>query len=128
MSWTSALVDATAIQRIFGGEPPELRNTRVHDVTVSRDGPQVTIRIDLPAYPAAPPAKWQREGFNTVQAEITFVGAREISLKGFGRDPVADVEITRDDATHVSIESPEFRLSLTADAAVLSKVSAYLNS
>jgi hypothetical protein len=100
----------------------------VHDVTVSRDGPQVTIRIDLPAYPAAPPAKWQREGFNTVQAEITFVGAREISLKGFGRDPVADVDITRDDATYVSIESPEFRLSLTADAAVLSKVSAYLNS
>jgi hypothetical protein len=123
--WTSALVDATAIERIFGGEPPELRNTRVHEVTLSRDGPQVIVRIDLPAYPAVPPTKWQSEGFNTVQAEITFVGARGISLEGLGRDPVADVEITRTDTTQVTIESPEFRLSLTADAAVLSNISAY---
>ncbi|MGH3314094.1 MAG: Imm50 family immunity protein [Streptomyces sp.] len=127
MSWTSTLADATALQRVFGGDPPELRETRVHEVTLSRDGPQVTIRIDLPTYPTSPPAKWRTQGFNTVQAEITFVGARDISVEGFGRDPIVDIEITRTDSIRISIDSPEFRLHLAADAAILSKVTAYVN-
>ena len=127
MMWTSALVDATAVQRVFGGDPPELRGAHVHEVTLLRDGPQVIIRFDLPRYPSEPPAKWAAQGLNTVQAEISFVGARDISLEGFGRDPVADIDITRNEAVQVSVDSADFRLRLSAEAALLSKISAYMN-
>ena len=127
MSWTAHLTDATAVRRLFGGEPPALRHTRIHEVTVSRDGPRVTLRVDLPGYPIDPPAKWAQQGFNTVQVELVFVGANGISMEGFGRDPFADVEITRDDAVQLSVESPDFRLRLTAEAVLLSKLSAYMD-
>jgi hypothetical protein len=125
--WTSVLANPTAIQKIFGGDPPELRQVRVHEVTLSRDGPQVMIRFDLPTYPAEPAVKWKSQGFNTVQVQVVFVGAWDVSLRGFGRDPLVDIDITKDDAVRVTIDSNDLDLRFSADAVTLSRVSAYMN-
>lgn len=129
MSWISALSDATAIERIYAGEIPELRKCCVRQLAFRRDGPQVSVQLDLPAYPSAPPAKWRAQKFNTVQLEITFVGARNIKLQGFGRDIIADVEMSLlAGGLEVAIESDDLCLHLAADAAILSRISAYLNA
>lgn len=128
MSWTAALSDATAVEKIYSGEVPELKGVHVHEVKLKRDGPQVVVQLDLPTYPPAPPAKWRAQGFNTVQVEIVFVGARDIRLDGFGRDPVADFEIeSREGSLEISISSQDFSLRLAAVAAMLTRVSAYLD-
>ncbi|MGW8380521.1 Imm50 family immunity protein [Streptomyces sp. ODS28] len=128
MSWVSALADATPILKVFDGSPPALHGVRVHEVTVQANGPQLLLRVDLAEFPDSPPPKWRMQGFNTVQVEINLVGARDLRLEGFGRDLVVDVELEKEELVHLSVDSPDFRLSAVADAVLLAKVSAYANA
>jgi hypothetical protein len=129
VSWLSTLADAKAVEHIFGEEIPDLKGVCLHQITFHRDGPQVIVQLDLPAYPPDPPAKWKAQNFNTVQLEIIFVGARNIELNGFGTEIMADVDMNAHAGeVQVSISSPEMRLCLAADAAVLARISAYLNA
>lgn len=128
MSWTAALSDATALERIYKGGIPELSGVRVHQLAFKRDGPQLVVHFDLPAYPVEPPAKWRAQGFNTVQLEVSFVGVRSVQLEGFGTDPVADIEIVDANPLQVRFDSDQFQMELTAVGAMLLDVSAYLDT
>ena len=129
MSWTSALTDDTAIQNIYKGNPPELRAVRLHEIAVSSEGPLLTVRFDLPEYPAAPTAKWKINGFNTVQVVLTLAGVSRISLDGFATNLVVDMEFPAIDAGAVEfcINSDDVNLQASAVAVSIAKVSAYLN-
>lgn len=131
MHWTSALMDDAAIARLFPEGLPTLEAVRVHEFGLSREGPQATLRFDLAAYPADPPEKWRRQGFDTVQLTLLLGAVHEVSLRRFGHDPVADLELARDTVataapvTGLAADAVDFSLRLTAEAAFLANVSAY---
>ncbi|MCF6525064.1 Imm50 family immunity protein [Streptomyces sp. JJ36] len=129
MSWTTILSDAGGIDHVYGGYPPELAQVRLHEVTVHRDGPRVTLRLDLPLYPQSPPKKWLTQGFNTVQINLMLVGVRGISLLGFSANPLVDVEIreTGSGCVEVKIDAPELKFSATGMSLLVSNVSAYMD-
>ncbi|MFJ9818291.1 Imm50 family immunity protein [Streptomyces sp. NPDC101151] len=80
MLWTSVVINPEGITRIYQGAPPNLSGVRLREVVLGVEGPEMRVRLDLPAYPAQPPRKWAAQGFNTVQIEFAFGGLRSITL------------------------------------------------
>lgn len=104
---------------------PPLAGAHLHELTLDRDGPSLTLRFDLAEYPSPPPAKWRTQGFNKVQLALTFGGLREVEVRGFTSSLLVDISLTRDAGLTVAVQSPDITLYAKADFAFLSKVSGY---
>ncbi|WP_413757465.1 Imm50 family immunity protein [Streptomyces sp. MMBL 11-3] len=126
MSWTALLVNPQGIDSIYQGSPPRLDGVHVHEVGLSREGPSLRVRFDLPEYPASAPPKWQLQGFNTVQVELCFGGLRSVEIDGFSVRPVGDISLSDDGGIRVFISSDEVSVRAVADTAYVEKVTAYL--
>ena len=123
--WTDSLGDPSGILAVFDGEPPELNQVSVHELTIGRDGPSVTVTFDLPSYPPEPPAKWARSGADTVQVQLRFFGVTELELQGISVDPVVDIVVGGRDPVRVEIRSPDLTLTASAGFADVARISAY---
>ncbi|GAB2625327.1 hypothetical protein Aab01nite_19400 [Paractinoplanes abujensis] len=123
--WTQALGNPEGILAVYGGEPPELAAVHVHEVTLHRDGPSLTVTVDLPVFPARPPAKWVRERYDVVQIQLRFFGLTDVELRGFGTDPMADIVLSPGDPVRVEIVSPVLTLTASAGFVDVAGISAY---
>ena len=65
---------------------------------------------------------------NTAQIEVTFTGLREVKLNGFSSNMTADIFIEENMGVQIRISAPGSDMRAVAHAAVISKVSAYLNT
>ena len=129
VSWSDFLLDASSLVAIFGARDLRQDQLTLHEVVVSRDGPEVRLRFDLPEFPTDPPQKWVAQGFNTVQVTLSLVGVRNLSLEGLSTEMVVMLEISELDAgIQLNIIGDGIALTASADAAVLGRVSAYMNS
>jgi hypothetical protein len=127
MAWTSLLQNPEGIDSIYQGTPPRLEGVQIHEVGLSREGPALRVRFDLPEYPVQAPRKWQAQGFNTVQVELLFGGLRSVEISGFSVEPMGDITLTRAEGVHVAVSSNETSIQAVADFAFVAKVTAYLN-
>ncbi|MBP2337382.1 hypothetical protein JOF41_003560 [Saccharothrix coeruleofusca] len=127
MGWTDIVSDAQGVIAVYHGQPPDLRRVRVHEVSVSREGPAFRLRIDLPSYPELPPAKWIRSGFNTVQIELLFGGVESVLIDGISTNVIADIDVRVDRGVRLELTSPSMRVVVSAISAHVLKVGAYLN-
>ncbi|MGW4162809.1 Imm50 family immunity protein [Streptomyces sp. NPDC004788] len=125
MTWISLLADAGGLDHIYKGHPPTLTSVRLHAVEISREGPSLSLRFDLSAYPENPPAKWAAQGYNTVQVTFVMGGLRDVLLDGFATDPVVDITLDGADGVTLEIHADVVRLRAVADAAYVSHISAY---
>lgn len=82
-SWTDYLVDTRYIDSIYHKDKPNLNNVDIHEVIFHRDGPKISIRMNLNEFPVSPPAKWIAQKFNTVQIILTFVDIEDVSMSGW---------------------------------------------
>ena len=76
MSWISLLDDAQFLLSLYPDSVPSLEGAVLHEVKMLREGPVVSLRFDLPDFPANPPAKWSTQRFNVVQITVTGIGVR----------------------------------------------------
>ncbi|MEU0252231.1 Imm50 family immunity protein [Streptomyces sp. NPDC006184] len=127
MSWASLLHNSEGIVAIYQGAPPDLAGVHVHEVVLHEDGPNLSLRLDLPRYPDSPPRKWVAKGFNTVQVEISLGGIKTVTLNGFGTHVTADIELSKRETVTLDVVSPETHISATADVVFISKLTAYSN-
>ncbi|RLL66499.1 Imm50 family immunity protein [Streptomyces sp. Z26] len=126
MDWTTALIDATAIHAIYGDSTPQLQAVSMHEVFLKRDGPQLTLRMDLAEYPSPPPRKWAAQGFDTVQIQIDLFGLQSVRLENFSTTIIGDLIITREGgAISTRFDSRQMKLQAVSDFAILAKISAY---
>ncbi|WP_367136266.1 MULTISPECIES: Imm50 family immunity protein [Streptomyces] len=123
--WVELLSNPAGITSVYGGTVPPLEGVHIHEVTLSREGPLLKVRLDLPEYPAKAPKKWMTQGCDTVQIEISLGGVRDVTVFGFGTDPIADIILTRTDSIKVEVVSSQVRIQATADSAFVSSISAY---
>ncbi|GID25666.1 Imm50 family immunity protein [Paractinoplanes brasiliensis] len=126
--WTQALGNPEGILTVYGGDVPELVAVSVHELTIERDGPSLTVTFDLPSYPADPPAKWVRGRFNVVQVRLRLFGLTDLEVSGFSTDPVVDIGLTAGDPVHLAIRSTELTVTASAAFADLAGFSAYQRS
>ncbi|MGC4758564.1 Imm50 family immunity protein [Micromonospora trifolii] len=127
MSWIDLVTNPKGIQEIFPEGPPSLSGISLHELVVEREGPTVRLRLDLPAYPANPPAKWLRAGFNTVQVELLFGGVSELRLVGISTEVIADMEIRPANGVSLEVRSASMVVSAVAASVTVSVVGAYLD-
>lgn len=125
MTWHSILMNPASLLAIYGGPPPPLDQTSIHEVNVHRDGPCLTLRFDLPQFPNRPPSKWAARGFNTVQVKLSFFGLQELQLEGFSTNVMASIDLRKEDLVTVDATSPTFQLKATALSVDVVDISAY---
>lgn len=59
---------------------PRYDYLRIRSMNVSPFGPMLTLRVDLPEYPAHPPEEWAAAGFDTIQCQLRFDGVEHLAL------------------------------------------------
>ena len=125
-TWLDLLEDDRGLSAIYGDEVPSLTCVALHEISLHRDGPRVTLRFDLPEYPVHPPEKWLVNEFNVVQVQLMLIGVEDVSLQGLTRDPRVDLTLERDgQVIKTATQSGSTRLDIRAYAAMITSISAY---
>ena len=127
MSWLDVVADNRAVLAVYGGQtPPPLDPVVVQGITVHRDGPNIVVAVELPAYPANPPKKWAAQGFDTAQMSLQLVGVEDVTLTGWDVDVVGAIVLEQfDDKVVVTLDSPACSLRCSAIAVYVQNISAY---
>jgi hypothetical protein len=125
-AWLDVLSDAGPIRGVYGDEVPPLAGIVVHEISLHRDGPRATLRVDLPIFPSQPPPKWKAQGFNTVQIQLMLIGINELVLRGWDSNIRGNLSIAREgDLIRAQLATPQVEIDIRADAALVSTISAY---
>ncbi|MFE5731798.1 Imm50 family immunity protein [Streptomyces sp. NPDC056528] len=92
MTVVPTLVNPADLVRLYGEAPP-LDTFRLRAVNLSWRGPAVTLRVDLPSFPAAVPPEWEGEDVDTVQCHFRFMAVEDLSLREW-EPPVPSASFT----------------------------------
>ena len=78
MSWISLLDDAQFLLSLYPDSVPSLEGAVLHEVKMLREGSVVSLRFDLPDFPANPPSNWRTQHFNVAQVTMMGIGVRRL--------------------------------------------------
>ncbi|WP_329271537.1 Imm50 family immunity protein [Streptomyces sp. NBC_01451] len=68
----SFIVNPEALDSLYG-HVPDLVDVRIRSINLNWRGPTVTLRIDLPYFPASAPQEWIDAVMDTVQCQLKFL-------------------------------------------------------
>jgi hypothetical protein len=126
MGWLDALEDPRPILAVYSGKEPSLTSADVHEVTLHRDGPTMTLRFDLAAFPEDPPAKWRKQRCNRAQVSLMLVGLSDVTIHRWSVCCRTDLALTKvPNGVRLSASSEGIELQACARSAVVSRLSAY---
>ncbi|UIX31133.1 Imm50 family immunity protein [Streptomyces sp. GQFP] len=72
----------------------DLDEVRIRSINLNWRGPTVTLRVDLSSFPASPPQEWIDAGMDTVQCQLQFLAAENISLSDWNPPFVGRIEMS----------------------------------
>ncbi|MFE6739200.1 Imm50 family immunity protein [Streptomyces tubercidicus] len=91
---------------LYGGVP-NLDTVKIRSVHLSRLGPMVKLRVDLPTYPETVSAEWDEFHCDTVQCQVEFINVSNFRLSNLTLPVTADITFsTGDSMASVEIEGP----------------------
>lgn len=124
--WLDVVDDPRAIRAIFGDHTPSLQDVDVFDLVMSRDGPYLDVRFDLPEYPTEPPGKWADKGANRVQLTLRAQPIRELSVVGIRWQMRATLTVRTDgDGIMLSLVGDGIEVRALSESLFVHRVSAY---
>ena len=123
--WCDVIDKNIFIKQIYT-KVPELLNVRIDAISLKREGTDVSVVFDMPAYPDKPPEKWN--GNNTVSVEITFFDISEFKLEMKDRYMYGNIEIFSHEGKIKSVIDGSILCSFAAEAAVIQRISAYVDT
>lgn len=129
MSWIDMLDDPRNVKAIYGDVVPSLSRVVLHEIRIHRDGPKVTFVFDFEEFPVNPPVKWQAQGLDTVQTELTVDGLTGMSLDGIDTNSVVDIDLAKSDeeVRLTTSSNSSSRVDVRGRWVSVSSISAYLN-
>jgi hypothetical protein len=108
---------------------PAMRGVRIRSVNLNWRGPNVTLRLDLPVFPEHPPQEWADAEVDTVQCQLRFLAANNISLSEWSPPSIADIETAPCDepgTIRITATGEGITLSFTcSDSVLIGHLSAY---
>ncbi|WP_326694250.1 Imm50 family immunity protein [Streptomyces sp. NBC_01766] len=121
MTWVDSIRNPEVLASLFGDSVPTLKELRLRSVHLSYIGPSVTLRVDLPAFPAAPAPEWRENEFDTLQCQIGFQAVENICLNHWTPPEVCEIQVTlqADYRMHVEVVGRNLRLSFTSSQDIL---------
>ncbi|MFE6227082.1 MULTISPECIES: Imm50 family immunity protein [unclassified Streptomyces] len=125
--WVDLLVNQAELYALYGGLPPA-GPLVVRSVHLNHYGPALTLRVDLPSYPAHPLPAWREAGFDRLQCHLQFLAVERLEMRGW--HPPATTVLRVEEAGRrrvlVTAESASLRLSFEAsDSVVAGHLSAF---
>ena len=121
--WYDKLIQNNSLKQLYK-DVPALTDVEINQISLKRDGAEVSIIFELPVYPDNPPAKWN--DCNTVSVEISFfvISGFELELKeGYMH---GDIDISSKDGNLKINISGNLKCSSVAETAVIQRFSAYI--
>ena len=127
-NWIEFLVNSQPIKSIYGDCTPSLNNVDVHSIIFNRDGPTVSIKLNLNEYPTKPPKKWEAQKFNTVQIVLSFLGVKSINMSGwvYTNYSMNLVVSRKKELISLSAKKYNFEINLESGFVDIDSISAYL--
>ncbi|QEM82667.1 Imm50 family immunity protein [Halomonas binhaiensis] len=129
-SWVELLTESKKISSIFWSDPLLLEDVELHEINFHRDGPKVTLRMDLKNYPSNPPKKWRLNNYNTVQVHLEFLDIQSCTLENWTKTSYRlklDINM-ESDLVSLSAASDDFKIKLKSKFLYVSDITAYQNS
>ncbi|NLU66989.1 Imm50 family immunity protein [Streptomyces sp. HNM0574] len=98
------------------GRFPEYGRLRIRSVNVNPYGPTLTLRVDLPEGPEAPPEQWQTAECDTVQCHFQFQAVENLALSRWEPPTEAHLKASRltDRTTEVRVTGAGIALTFQA--------------
>ena len=121
--WDDKLIQNNSLIQLYK-DVPALTDVEINQISLKRDGAEVSIIFELPVYPDNPPAKWN--DCNTVSVEISYfvISGFELELKeGYMH---GDIDISSQDGNLKINISGNLKCSFIAETAVIQRFSAYI--
>lgn len=129
MSWISLLDNAQFLLSLYPDSVPSLEGAVLHEVKMHCEGPVVSLRFDVPDFPANPPAKWRTQRFNVAQVTVMGIGVRRLVQNGWSNDTSVSITFAAEDGgVRVRALGAGVEFEATFDDVRVDGVSAYLNS
>lgn len=91
--WTQLLENPSALG-MFAAEP-SLEDVLLNHLVLDREGPTVTITVQLRDYPDKPPAKWHAQKHNAVTTDLQALGVEHLLVRGWTVDNLVSIAIER---------------------------------
>ncbi|OKI24241.1 Imm50 family immunity protein [Streptomyces sp. CB03911] len=127
-AWHELLVDPEPLTRWYSTVPP-LERAPLRSVHLSRYGPVLKLRLDLPHFPDRPPAEWAEAGCDRLECQLHFILTDEdLRMRGRPDGGPADVSYRPLERRRlrVSVRGDGFTAAFTAsDSLQVSHPSAY---
>jgi Immunity protein 50 len=92
-SWLHFVTDASPVEAVYGKTMPSLLDLDLHELTLHRDGPRLSLRFDFRDFPIPVPEKWEKRGCNRVQIKLSVIGLNSLSIIGFSRQCQIDLHL-----------------------------------
>lgn len=121
--WYDKLIQNNSLKQLYK-DVPALTDVEINQISLKRDGAEVSIIFELPVYPDNPPAKWN--DCNTISVEISFfvISGFELELKESYMH--GDIDISSQDGNLKINISGNLKCSFVAETAVIQRFSAYI--
>jgi len=74
---------------------PSLEAATLTKLLIDRDGPTVTISMQIRDYPSDPPARWRMHQHNAVMIEVQAMGVEDVSIAGWSTDNKVSILVER---------------------------------
>lgn len=126
-NWIDFIINSQPIKSIYGDCMPSLNNAEIHSIIFHRDGPTVSIKLNLNEYPLNPPKKWEMQNFNTVQIVLSFSGVKSINMSGwiYTNYFMNLVVSKKNELISLSAKKNDFKLNLESSFVDVDSISAY---
>ncbi|QMM54207.1 hypothetical protein HVX06_17625 [Enterobacter sp. RHB15-C17] len=128
--WTDYLINSQAIDSIYHGDRSTLSSVDIHEIIFHRDGPKISIRLNLNSYPKSPPKKWVMQKFNTVQIVLSLLEIKDVTFSGWvNTNYIANIEIDdMNGEVNIKIDNSALKLNVKAGFLDIESITAYLKN
>ncbi|MER5971314.1 Imm50 family immunity protein [Streptomyces sp. NPDC002055] len=126
-SWIGYVRNRELLDRFYTSVPP-LESVAVRSVNLSRVGPTVTLRFDLPGFANKPDEEWVEHHCDRFQCQVKFLAVDQLSMRSWSPPAVASVALRPRPLRriHVHVTGEGIDLDFTSsDSLLVAWVSAY---
>lgn len=109
MHWVSYLENPQSVTSIFD-EACDFSSVELHEAVLSRDGPVLRLRFDVPILPMLSNRKWP-EGANTTQFVMAAWGIDTLRIHGWTSQISGQLSVSGDEGSlHLTFAAPDCRI------------------
>lgn len=115
MKWYELAENPRAITELYS-DVPLLQSVRLVAVHLLRDGPQMTIKMNLPRLPDIVPNRWKLQRYNDIQMQLDFWGIQSLHIAQWSVEDQVEIHIgvTVEKQIDLIIVSSQYRIQAIA--------------